>query len=207
MSPPMNIKRVRGWNLILSLLLLLFIQSHGLTQSSLPLDDTSLFREGEILLSKGETERALWRFKTLTTDFPKSPLFNEAKFRMGICYTQLKRPKDAIRILNELLATFLPPPRMVQVFTLLGDNYFEWKDHLNALHWYGKGIIALEQSPGPSPGKSPGESPRESPKGPNDELKKKVRSVIDAYSSEEELKSIESLYRGAYAGGYAKAPR
>jgi len=192
----MNSKRVKAWNLSLSLFLLLFIQSHGLTQSSLPLDDASLFREGEIFLSKGDTERALWRFKTLTTDFPKSPLFNEAKFRMGICYTQLKRPKDAVRILNELLSTFLAPPRMVQVFTLLGDNYFDLKDHLNALHWYGKGILVPGQSPGESLGESPGES--------NNELKKKVRSVIDAYSSEEELKSIESLYRGAYAGGYAK---
>ena len=72
---------------------------------SLTPDDASLFREGEILLSKGDTEKALWRFKRLITDFPKSPLLNEAKFRMGICYTQLKRPQDAIRILKN----FCPP--------------------------------------------------------------------------------------------------
>ena len=103
---------------------------------------------------------------------------------MGLCYTQLKRPNDTIRILNELLPTFLAPVRMVQVFTLLGDNYFELKDRLNALHWYGKGILV------------PGQS--------TDELKKKVRSIIDTYGFEEELNQIESLYRGAYAGGYAK---
>ena len=56
-------------------------------------DDSIPLREGEILLSKGDTEKALWRFKRLITEFPKSPLFNEAKFRMGICYTQLKRPQ------------------------------------------------------------------------------------------------------------------
>jgi ABC-type branched-subunit amino acid transport system substrate-binding protein len=184
MSPPSINKGGRGWKFILALLLLLFIQSPALAQSSSQPDDTSLFREGEILLSKGDAERALWRFKRLITDFPKSPLFNEAKFRMGICYTQLKRPKDAIRILNELLPTFLAPARMVQVFTLLGDNYFELKDRLNALHWYGKGILI------------PGQ--------PTDELKKKVKSIIDTYDSEEELNQIESLYRGAYAGGYAK---
>jgi ABC-type branched-subunit amino acid transport system substrate-binding protein len=184
MSPPSINKGDRGWKFILALLLLLFIQSPALAQSSSQPDDTSLFREGEILLSKGDAERALWRFKSLITDFPKSPLFNEAKFRMGICYTQLKRPKDAIRILNELLPTFLAPARMVQVFTLLGDNYFELKDRLNALHWYGKGILI------------PGQ--------PTDELKKKVKSIIDTYDSEEELNQIESLYRGAYAGGYAK---
>ncbi len=184
MSPPSINKGDRGWKFILALLLLLFIQSPALAQSSSQPDDTSLFREGEILLSKGDAERALWRFKSLITDFPKSPLFNEAKFRMGICYTQLKRPKDAIRILNELLPTFLAPARMVQVFTLLGDNYFELKDRLNALHWYGKGILI------------PGQ--------PTDELKKKVKSIIDTYDSEEELNQIESLYRGAYTGGYAK---
>ena len=184
MSPPSINKGDRGWKFILALLLLLFIQSPALAQSSSQPDDTSLFREGEILLSKGDAERALWRFKRLITDFPKSPLFNEAKFRMGICYTQLKKPKDAIRILNELLPTFLAPARMVQVFTLLGDNYFELKDRLNALHWYGKGILI------------PGQ--------PTDELKKKVKSIIDTYDSEEQLNQIESLYRGAYAGGYAK---
>lgn len=184
MSLPMNNKGVRGWNLVLIFLLVVSIQGPALAQSPTQPDDASLFHEGEILLSKGDAERALWRFKRLITDFPKSPLLNESKFRMGICYTQLKRPKDAIRILNELLSTFLAPTRMVQVFTLLGDNYLELKDRLNALHWHGKGILV------------PGQ--------PNDDLKKKVRSVIDTYESEEELNQIESLYRGAYAGGYAK---
>jgi ABC-type branched-subunit amino acid transport system substrate-binding protein len=180
----MVLKRVREWSLISILLLLFSIQNPVLAQPSSQSDDASLFRDGEILLSKGDAERALWRFKRLTTEFPKSPLFNESKFRMGICYTQLKRPKDAIRILNELFSTFLAPARMVQVFSLLGDNYLELKDRLNALQWYGKGILV------------PGQ--------PNDDLKNKVRSVIDTYESEEELNQIESLYRGAYAGGYAK---
>jgi ABC-type branched-subunit amino acid transport system substrate-binding protein len=103
---------------------------------------------------------------------------------MGICYTQLKRPKDAIRILNELFSTFLSPPRMVQVFSLLGDNHLELKDRLSALQWYGKGLLV------------PGQ--------PKEELKKKVRSIIDTFETEDELKRIESLYRGVYAGGYAK---
>ena len=184
MSPRMNLKRVREWSLISILFLLFSIQNPVLAQPSSQSDDASLFREGEILLSKGDPERALWRFKRLTTDFPKSPLLNESKFRMGICYTQLKRPKDAIRILNELFSTFLTPARMVQVFSLLGDNYLELKDRLNALQWYGKGILV------------PGQ--------PNDDLKNKVRSVIDTYESEEEFNQIELLYRGAYAGGYAK---
>jgi branched-chain amino acid transport system substrate-binding protein len=185
---PLIIQRNRGWRLILSFLLLLFIQSSALAQSSSKPDDALLFREGEIFLSKGDTERALWRFKSLITDFPKSPLLNEAKFRMGICYTQLKRPQDAIRILNELLSTFLSPFRMVQVFSLLGDNHLELKDRLNALLWYGKAILV------------PGLPPTQS----HDELKKKVRFIIDTYDSREELSQIESLYRGAYAGGYAK---
>ena len=184
MSPRMVLKTVREWSLISILFLLFSIQNPALAQPSSQTDDASLFREGEILLAKGDVERALWRFKRLTTEFPKSPLFNESKFRMGICYTQLKRPKDAIRVLNELFSTFLAPARMVQVFTLLGDNHLELKDRLNALQWYGKGILV------------PGQ--------PNDDLKKKVRSVIDTYESEEELNQIESLYRGAYAGGYAK---
>lgn len=186
MSPPSISIRDRGLKFILCLFFLLSIQSQIQNQvSAQPQpEDTILFREGEILLSKGETEKALWRFKQLITDFPKSPLFNEARFRMGICYTQLKRPKDAIRILNELLSTFLASARMVQVFTLLGDNHLESKDRLTALHWYGKGLLV------------PGQ--------PQEELKIKVKSIIDTYDTEEELNQIESLYRGVYAGGYTK---
>jgi len=179
---PSILRRNNGWKLILALLLLLSLQSLCLAQPQ-P-DDSTLFREGEILLAKGDTEKALWRFKRLITELPKSPLVNEAKFRMGICYTQLKRPQDAIRILNELIPTFLSPSRMVQVFGLLGDNHLELKDRLTALHWYGKGLLVPNQ--------------------PNEDLKRKLKSVLDAFDAEEELKSIESLYRGAYAGGYAK---
>ena len=182
MSLPRINKRRRGWKLILYPLSLLFIQ--GLVFGQTQPEDSVLFREGEILLSKGETEKALWRFKRLLTDFPKSPLLHEAKFRMGICYTQLKRPKDAIPILNELFSTFLAPGRMVQVFTLLGDNHLELKDPFVALQWYGKGLLIPNQ--------------------PNEELKKKVRLIVDYIDKEDELKQIETLYRGAYAGGYAK---
>jgi branched-chain amino acid transport system substrate-binding protein len=167
---------------LLCLLALLFLQSFAFAQPQ-P-GDSLLFREGEVLLSKGEVEKALWRFKSLITDYPKSPLVYEAKFRMGVCYTQLKRPKDAIRTLNELFSTFLAPARMVQVLSLLGDNYLELGDRLAAIHWFGKGLLVA----GPA----------------NEELKRKVRSILDTFDSEDDLKKIESQYRGAYSGGYAK---
>jgi len=182
MLPPSTTQPNKGWKLILLFLPLLFLQSPVFAQPQH--DDMALFKDGEILLSKGETEKALWRFKSVVTDFPQSPLFNDAKFGMGVCYTRLKRPKDAIRVLNELFQTFLSPPRMMQTFSLLGDNYLESKDRLTALHWYGKALLI------------PGQ--------PREELKQKVRSTMDASDSEEEIKSIESLYRGTYSGGYAK---
>ncbi|HUL30686.1 MAG TPA: penicillin-binding protein activator [Thermodesulfobacteriota bacterium] len=183
MSLPSIPQKSRGRKFVFGLLfLLLFLQSLSFAQPQL--DDSVLFREGEVFLSKGDPERALWRFKRLVTEVPQSPLVNEAKFRMGVCYTQLKRPQDAIRTLNELFPTFLSASRMVQIFSLLGDNYLESKDRLTALHWYGKGLLV----PGPA----------------NEELRKKVKSIMDGSNSEEELKSIEILYRGAYAGGYAK---
>src|SRR4030042_3079400 len=104
----------RRWKLIFCFFLLIFIQSSVFAQyppTAYP-EDTLLFREGEILLSKGETEKALWRFKKILDEFPKSPLSNDAKFRMGICYTQIKRPKEDIRTLNDLFSGFLSPARM-----------------------------------------------------------------------------------------------
>ena len=103
---------------------------------------------------------------------------------MAICYTRLKRHREAIRVLNDLLSTSLAPSRMIQIFTLLGDNYLELKDRANGLLWYGKGILVSGQS--------------------HEELKKKVRSLIDTLETEEELSQVEHVYRGAYAGGYAK---
>jgi ABC-type branched-subunit amino acid transport system substrate-binding protein len=178
-------KRNRGKSLLCALLFLLFIQSLALSQPrSSPSEDSKLFREGELFLTKGEFEKALWRFKSVITEHPQSSLLNEAKFKMGICYTQLKRHKEAIRILNELIPTFLVPPRMVHLFTLFGDNYVELRDRINALLWYGKGLLVTGQ--------------------PHEELKKKIRSIIETFGTEEELRQIESIHRGAYAGGYAK---
>ena len=185
MSYPMPPKRNRGKSLLCALLFLLFIQSLALSQPrSSPSEDSKLFREGELFLTKGEFEKALWRFKSVITEHPQSSLLNEAKFKMGICYTQLKRHKEAIRILNELIPTFLPPSRMIHLFTLFGDNYVELRDRINALLWYGKGLLVTGQ--------------------PHEELKKKIRSIIETFGTEEELRQIESIYRGAYAGGYAK---
>ncbi len=173
-------------SILCALLLLLVTQGFLSAQPPSPSEprDALVFRDAETFLTKGEPEKALWRFRRFLNDFPTSSLVNEAKFRMGICYTQLKRPKDAIRMLTELLPTFLAPGRMVQVFTLLGDNYLELKDPLSAVYWYGKGLLV--------------------PKQPNDDLKKKIRSIVDAVDSEEKLREIESIYRGAYGGGYAK---
>ena len=56
----------------------------------------------------------------------------------------------------------------------------------------------------PSIGMGRESSSLDNPRQSHDELKKKVKSIIDTYDSEEELNPIESLYRGAYAGGYAK---
>jgi ABC-type branched-subunit amino acid transport system substrate-binding protein/outer membrane protein assembly factor BamD (BamD/ComL family) len=168
--------------LLICLLPLLFLQYSVLAQPQ-P-EDTLLFREGEVLLSKGDTEKALWRFKKIITDHPQSSLLNEAKFRMGLCYTHLKRPKEAIRILNELFTSFLAPPRMVEVFSLLGENHLELRDPFSALQWYGKALLV--------------------PRQPQDELKRKVRAIIDSFETEEDLRRVESLYRGAYGGGYAK---
>jgi len=174
--------RDRGWRFILFLLILVLCPQPFSAQPQ-P-EDTLLFRDGELLFSKGEVEKALWRFKQIVTDHPQSSLLNEAKFRMGLCYTHLKRPREAIRILNELLPSFLSPARMVHVFSLLGENYLELRDRFSALQWYGKGLLV------------PGQ--------PQEELKKKVRAIIDTFEIEEDLKRTESLYRGAYGGGYAK---
>jgi branched-chain amino acid transport system substrate-binding protein len=181
-----NSKSKIVWNILLCCLLcFIAIQRPVLSQPRSPEPrDSLLFREGEMLFSSGEFEKALWRFKSLVTDHPRSPLLNEAKFRMALCYTQLKRHREAIQTLHDLLPTFLSLPRMFQVFTLLGDHSLELKDRHQALLWYGKGLLISGQ--------------------PHEELRRKIRAVIDTFDTEEELNQVELAHRGAYAGGYAK---
>jgi len=186
MSPSWDRKKSRTKGVFLGLLII-FLAFHGsaLTQPiPPPKGDSALYKEGETLLATGDVERALWRFKRLISDYPRSPLLNEAKFQMAVCYTRLKRHREAIQTLQALLSTLPSPSRMIQGLTLLGDNHLELREWLHALRWYGKGLLIPEQ--------------------PHEELKKKIRSLIDSLDAEEELNQVESAYRGAYAGGYAK---
>ncbi len=173
------------WIILYLLLISSGIHDDALSQprSSAP-EDSLLLREGEILFARGEIEKALWRFKRLTTDHPRSPLLYEAKFRMAICYTHLQRHKEAIRTLNDLLPASSSTPRMNQIFSLLGDNHLELRDWNNALLWYGKALLL--------------------PESPQDELKGKIQSIVNTFDSEEALNQIEITFRGTYAGGYAK---
>lgn len=183
-SATLNSQSAIAWALLFFFLSITLL-APGSSQPRSPVpEDSLLFKEAEALFSKGEIERALWRFRQLTVEYPKSPLFHDARLGMAICYTQLKRPKDAIQTLNNLLPAFSAPARMIQVFTLLGENHLELKDPINTLLWYGKALLL------------PGTH--------HDELKKKTRSIIDAFDSEEQLNEVEATFRGAYAGGYAK---
>lgn len=186
MSPLSGHRKNWSWGLLLRALLFAAL-CFGVSCSVQALsrsDDRALFAEAEDLFTKGEIEKALWRFRRITVDFPASALYDEARFRMALCYTRLKRPKDALRILTDLLSTSLAPPRKVEILTLMGDNYLELKDQDSALLWYGKAILSANP--------------------PAEELKKKVRSLVDRITTEKELNQIASSYRGAYAGGYAK---
>lgn len=165
-------------------LLLLFIQwFHSIWAQTPSPEEVSLFREGELLFAKGDFQKALWRFSQINQKYPHSSFSGEAKFRIALCYTQLKQSKEAIRVLNELIPTLPPPDRLIQIFTLLGDNSLELKDRIQALYWYGKGLFLSGK--------------------PHEALKKKIRALIDAIDAEEELISIEKTFRGAYGGGYA----
>ena len=56
MLPPSMTHKLGGWKFILLSLLLLFLQSPVSAQPQ-P-DDSALFRDGEILLSRGESEKS-----------------------------------------------------------------------------------------------------------------------------------------------------
>ncbi|NIS67855.1 MAG: tetratricopeptide repeat protein, partial [Proteobacteria bacterium] len=89
------------------------------------LDENALMRLAEDRFSQERFQEAAEIYKNVLKNFPESPVWNEAQFRLALCYDQLDQPAQTVRTLKELVGLDLPRPRKLKIFSLMAESYLK----------------------------------------------------------------------------------
>lgn len=142
------------------------------------------FKTGEIYIIKGDFEEAVKFFEALAEKFPRNPIYNEARYQLAFCYSNLGRYDVSLKVAEKLLKEKVSPYQKARILTLIGDNFVGLGKPYDAFAYY---MNALKEDPSPIL---------------TDDIKKKVIDVIDKRLSVDELQRIyESQWYG-YPRGY-----
>lgn len=147
--------------------------------------DAVLFNAGELLFSQEDFANAELRFRDLIEQYPESPLANEAKYKLGICYNKVGRYEDSIVLLREVLPLSLSPLRRTTIYSFMAENYSGLGDPFEALRWYSKAIEEVEDVAQTA------------------EIWQKVKEIMDQRLSPTQLQEIRFMYQGTPLSGYA----
>jgi len=147
--------------------------------------DVVLFNAGEVLFSKEDFVNAGLRFRDLINQFPASPLANEAKFKLAVCYSKTGRHEDSLALLKEVLPLSVSPLRKSMIYSAMADNYSGLGDYFEALRWHIKAMETAEE---------------EAQKG---EIWQKAKEIIDRRLSVAQLQEVQFIYQGSPISGYA----
>ena len=147
--------------------------------------DVALFNRGELLFSKEDFAGAGLRFRDLISQYPASPLVNEAKYKLAISYNKTGRYEDSLGLLREVLPLSLSPLRKSMIYSVMADDYSGLGDYFEALRWH---INALENAE------------EEAQKA---EIWQKIREIMDYRLSSAQLQEIQFIYEDSPISGYA----
>jgi branched-chain amino acid transport system substrate-binding protein len=147
--------------------------------------DALLFNAGELLFSKEDFANAGLKFRDLIEYYPTSPLANEAKYKLGICYAKTGRYEDSLAILREALPLSLSPLRKSMIYSIMAENYSGLEDYFEALRWYTKAMEDAEE---------------EAQEG---EIWQKIQEILDHRLSPAQLQEVQFMYEGTSTAGYA----
>ncbi len=147
--------------------------------------DALLFNMGELLFSKEDFANAGLKFRDLIEQYPTSPLANEAKYELGICYAKTGRYEDSLAILREALPLSLSPLRKSMIYSIMAENYSGLEDYFEALRWYARAMEDAEE---------------EAQKG---EIWQKIQEILDHRLSPAQLQEVQFMYEGTSTAGYA----
>jgi len=147
--------------------------------------DVVLFNMGEILFSKGDFANAGLKFRELIEQYPASPLANEAKYKLGICYSHIGRYEDSLRLLREVLPLSLSPLRKSIIYSVMAEDYSGLGDYFEALRWHIKAMENAEE-----------EAQKE-------EIWQKITEIVDQRLSLAQLQEVQFIYQDSPISGYA----
>jgi len=147
--------------------------------------DVLLFNLGELLFSKGDFANASLKFRDLIDQYPASPLANEAKFKLGICYGKVGRYEDSLVLFREVLPHSLSPLRKSMIYSMMAENYSGLGDYFEALRWHIKAMENAEE---------------EAQRG---EIWEKIKEIMDHRLSYAQLQEAQFIYQGSPISGYA----
>ena len=140
---------------------------------------------GELLFSKEDFANAGLKFRDLIEHYATSPLANEAKYKLGICYAKTGRYEDSLAILREALPLSLSPLRKSMIYSIMAENYSGLEDYFEALRWYTRAMEDAEE---------------EAQKG---EIWQKIQEILDHRLSPAQLQEVQFMYEGTSTAGYA----
>jgi ABC-type branched-subunit amino acid transport system substrate-binding protein len=147
--------------------------------------DAVLFNMGELLLAKGDFANASLMFRDLIEQHPDSPLASEAKYKLGICYSEIGQYEDSLELLREVLPLSLSPLRKSMIYSVMARDYSGLGDYFEALRWHIKAMESAEE---------------EARKG---EIWEKITEIIDNRLTPAQLQEVQFIYQGSPVSGYA----
>jgi branched-chain amino acid transport system substrate-binding protein len=147
--------------------------------------DVVLFNMGELLFSKEDFANASLMFRDLIDQYPASPLANEAKYKLGICYGKAGLYEDSLNLFREVLPLSLSPLRKSMIYSMMAENYAGLGDYFEALRWHVKAMESVEE---------------EAQKG---EIWQKIKEIMDRRLSSAQLQEVQFIYQGSPISGYA----
>jgi tetratricopeptide (TPR) repeat protein len=147
--------------------------------------DALLFNTGEVLFSQEDFANAGLKFRDLIEQYPNSPLVNEAKYKLGICYSKTERHEDSMNLLSEVLPLSLSPLRRATIYATMAENYSGLGDSFEALRWYSKAMEEAEE-----------EARKE-------KIWQAITEIMDRRLSPAQLQEVRFMYQGTPLAGYA----
>ena len=147
--------------------------------------DVLLFNMGELLFSKGDFANASLKFRDIIDQYPASPLVNETKYKLAICYGKVGRYEDSLVLFREVLPHSLSPLRKSRIYSMMAEDYSGLGDYFEALRWHIKAMEIAEE---------------EDQRG---EIWQKISEIMDHRLSYAQLQEAQFIYQGSPISGYA----
>lgn len=97
--------------------------------------DRALYLRGEIRLARRDYSRALSYYKEVIERFPSSSLILDAKYKLGLCYFELREFDLAIANLKDR-STITDPAKLRRAAEMLAAAYQEKEEYMSAVNEY-----------------------------------------------------------------------